>query len=98
MFSYPLQVHPCRNSLDKVFRGTLTSTPKVAQPDTVGGEAEDDEGNAVDADHAVAEMSQTKHSIITIAVVAGGFTVAYFVNDLQMGSSFSPTFGGEHYC
>lgn len=97
MFSYPLQVHPCRNSLDKVFRGTPFSTPKARLPDTVDDES-DEEGDdvAVDADHAIAEMSQIKHTIITTVVVAGGFTVAYFVSDLQMGLSSRPALGAEN--
>jgi hypothetical protein len=90
MFSYPLQVHPCRNSLDKVFRGTPVSTPKARLPDTAGDESDEEEDDgAVDLDHAITEMSQTKHTVITTVVVAGGFTVAYFVNNLQMGLSLA---------
>ncbi|EGN96736.1 hypothetical protein SERLA73DRAFT_140480 [Serpula lacrymans var. lacrymans S7.3] len=79
LFSYPLQVHPCRNCLDKVF---YAATPIKH---TSGGDAEDEE--VVD-DHAGAEMTLFKHTVLTTAIIASGFLVAYFVDDLQMVLSF----------
>jgi hypothetical protein len=31
------------------------------------------------------EMTQLKHNLLTFAVVGGGFTIAYFVDNLEMG-------------
>ncbi|KAG8960008.1 hypothetical protein FRC03_007202 [Tulasnella sp. 419] len=87
MFSYPLQVHPCRNCLDKVF----ARQPKQP-PSPPNREIEDDEEDdtAMDDGHGGAphEMSLWKHSVLTSAIVVGGFSIAYFVNDLQMGQCF----------
>lgn len=76
MFSYPLQVHPCRNCLDKVFH-----MGHVVKAVTEGeeGEVEDEHGGSPD-------MSPLKHVLLTIAIVVSGFTIAYFVDDLQMGT------------
>ena len=35
-------------------------------------------------------MSPLKHTLLTIAIVASGFTIAYFVDDLQMGTPRVP--------
>lgn len=80
LFSYPLQVHPCRNSLDKVFH------PAYVQP-PVKTISEDDEETTDDADdeHGHVDMSTFKHTLLTSAIVASGFTIAYIVDDLQMG-------------
>lgn len=86
LFSYPLQVHPCRNCLDKVFHPGHTSPPVKTLTDSVddedGEEADDEEA---DDEHANTEMSNTKHTILTSAIIASGFTIAYLVDDLQMG-------------
>lgn len=74
MFSYPLQVHPCRNCLDKIFHvGDNTITA-----------AEEEDDDVVD-DHGSGEMSAFKHATLTAAIILSGFTIAYFVDDLQMG-------------
>ena len=75
LFSYPLQVHPCRNCLDKVFHAG----------EAVVAAGQEDE----DTDHASHDMSPFKHTVLTLAIVGAGFTIAYFVNDLQMGKNFS---------
>ena len=75
MFSYPLQVHPCRNCLDKVFHAGEI----VKQTD--GGEPVE-----VD-DHGSGEMSNTKHTVLTLAIIASTFTIAYLVDDLKIGKS-----------
>ncbi len=74
LFSYPLQVHPCRNCLDKVFHAGQV------------GKSDNHEEDDID-EHAVVDMSSLKHSILTAAIVISGFTIAYFVDDLQMGAS-----------
>ncbi|KAG7094069.1 hypothetical protein E1B28_007689 [Marasmius oreades] len=73
LFSYPLQVHPCRNCLDKVFHA---------------GDVAQVQEDVDDFDHASHGISPLKHTLITLAIVASGFTIAYFVDDLQMVLSF----------
>lgn len=75
MFSYPLQVHPCRNCLDKVFHAGHV-LPKNGNLEEI--EVEDEHGGSPD-------MSPLKHTLLTVAIIASGFTIAYFVDDLQMG-------------
>jgi len=74
LFSYPLQVHPCRNCIDKVFH--FGSANDKLEDDTVEDE------------HAPGEMSPLKHTLLTTAVVFGGFSIAYFVDNLEMVLSF----------
>jgi hypothetical protein len=73
LFSYPLQVQPCRNCLDKVFHfGSAIESDKTDE-------------DVVEDEHRPGEMTQLKHTLLTSAVVAGGFSVAYFVDNLEMG-------------
>jgi hypothetical protein len=78
LFSYPLQVHPCRNCLDKVFHAGH-SPMKVVREDNEEDEEE------VDDEFAPTDMSSLKHTLLTTAIIAGGFAVAYVVDDLKMG-------------
>ncbi len=87
MFSYPLQVHPCRNCLDKVFRAGQVTKPIVA--------ADDDDDEPEDEHHASHDMTPLKHTVLTIAIVAGGFSIAYFVDDLKMGESTAAATGAR---
>jgi len=87
MFSYPLQVHPCRNCLDKIFH----LGNKVAKSPQTGDEDEDD--IPVVDEHGPGGMSTFKHAILTVAIVVGGFAIAYFVDDLQMGEPLHATHG-----
>ena len=80
MFSYPLQVHPCRNCLDKVFHAG-----HVAHVKTASGEEDPDEIEIEDEHGGNSDMSPLKHTLLTVAIIASGFTIAYFVDDLQMG-------------
>lgn len=82
MCSYPMQVHPCRNCLDKVFGHTKYIAPSAE-------DESDDTLDVGDVDHAPSEMSTTKLVVITTVVVTLGYGVAYFVNDLQMGELLS---------
>jgi amino acid permease len=75
LFSYPLQVQPCRNCLDKVFHFSSA------------GEKVEDE--AVEDEHGTGDMTPLKHTLLTAVVVTGGFMVAYFVDNLEMGVSTS---------
>lgn len=97
LFSYPLQVHPCRNCLDKVFHAGAHPVPAaVVKPvrgqddatlvdgsDNADGFDEDEVEE--DLDHASTEMSPLKHTLLTFVIVTSGFCIAYFVDDLQMG-------------
>src|ERR1700729_3173272 len=78
LFSYPLQVHPCRNCLDKVFHFGQSVRPIAEGNDEEEEEEEDD-------DHGHGEMSKLKHVLLTAAIVISGFTIAYVVDDLQIG-------------
>ncbi|KXN92411.1 Vacuolar amino acid transporter 5 [Leucoagaricus sp. SymC.cos] len=79
LFSYPLQVHPCRNCIDKVLHPEHIDSPK-----SILNEEEDE---IVD-DHAGKELSTLKHSLITTAIIVSGFTVAYKIDDLRLVLSF----------
>jgi len=84
LFSYPLQVLPCRDCLDKVFHaGHAQALVKPSE------EGEDDEGADVGDEHGSSDMSSVKHAILTSVIIACGFTVAYFVDDLRI-SKYSP--------
>ncbi|KIK08887.1 hypothetical protein K443DRAFT_671943 [Laccaria amethystina LaAM-08-1] len=88
LFSYPLQVHPCRNCLDKVFH-TAHVAPPVKPVIVEDGDAEDEpEDDENEDDHGHVEMSTLKHTLLTTGIIASGFTVAYFVDDLRMVLSF----------
>ncbi|KJA28074.1 hypothetical protein HYPSUDRAFT_34403 [Hypholoma sublateritium FD-334 SS-4] len=87
LFSYPLQVHPCRNCLDKIFHsGHVAEAPKA------DSETEDeDEGEPNEDEHGHgphAEMSKFKYTALTSAIIIGGFTIAYLVDDLQIVLAF----------
>ena len=83
LFSYPLQVHPCRNCLDKVFH--FGQSLNADKPIVHGDEEEDEEE---DDDHGHSEMSKLKHFLLTMAIVVSGFIIAYIVDDLQIGTYF----------
>jgi amino acid permease len=85
LVSYPLQVHPCRNCLDKVFHAGHAHKP-LPTSETQAVIAEGDETD--DDPHASSEMSSTRHTAITAAIIASGFTIAYFVNDLRLVLAF----------
>lgn len=80
MFSYPLQVHPCRNCLDKVFHPNNKVTKSALTDD------EDEDVSVVD-EHGTGDMSTFKHVVLTVLITVSGFVIAYFVDDLQMGES-----------
>lgn len=78
LFSYPLQVHPCRNCLDKVFHAGHILPAKISSLD-------DSEEAEIEDEHGGPDMSPLKHTLITLGIIICGFTIAYFVDDLQMG-------------
>jgi hypothetical protein len=82
LFSYPLQVHPCRKCLDKVFQ-TREPPHQPKRVPTIDGE------ESVDVDdelHSPSDMTPFKHAVLTTAIVASGFTISYFVSDLKIGT------------
>lgn len=79
LFSYPLQVHPCRNCLDKVFHD---GEALIHHKPVIDG---DDESDAFDMDHVPHDITPLKHTLLTAAIVACGFAIAFFVDDLQLG-------------
>jgi hypothetical protein len=79
LFSYPLQVHPCRNCLDKVFHPNHPPVKAITE------DSEEEAEEEVDDEFAHTDMSSLKHTLLTSAIIAGGFTVAYIVDDLKMG-------------
>ncbi|KAG8785522.1 hypothetical protein FRC15_001207 [Serendipita sp. 397] len=85
LFSYPLQVHPCRNCLDKIVEAAFPT--KKLQPVRVTESVEEDDD--VDYDHgAHDEASPLRHTLLTAVIVICGFTTAYFVSSLQIVLSF----------
>ena len=72
-FSYPLQVQPCRNCLDKIFQGGPLIKREL-------GEDEED----LD-EHAGGDMPVLKHSLLTGAIILLGFIISYNMDDLQLG-------------
>jgi Transmembrane amino acid transporter protein len=83
LFSYPLQVLPCRNCLDKLFHMGEQST-KQSDEGEEESEAEDT-SEAVEDEHVDTHMSFGKHSALTSAIIVSGFLIAYFVDDLKIG-------------
>jgi len=89
LFSYPLQVHPCRNCLDKIFHAGQHAAIKPAAASGEEQNDDDEDGDdGIDEDHASAEMSPLKHTLLTAAIIISGFTIAFFVDDLKMVLSF----------
>jgi len=85
LFSYPLQVHPCRNCLDKVFHPGHVVVPVN---DPVDEEEEEEEENKDhDGDEHTSEMSAVKHLLLTTGIVFSGFFIAYLVDDLRLGKA-----------
>ncbi|KAF9506393.1 hypothetical protein BS47DRAFT_1378132 [Hydnum rufescens UP504] len=89
LFSYPLQVHPCRICLDKIlpFKGYTLSSKSAESCDAENEETEEEEEN-LSAHGAVHELTPLRHTILTYLIVVPGFLVAYFVDDLQLVLSF----------
>ena len=100
MFSYPLQLHPCRICLDKVvlaiFGGDKDGRIAVQTTEEEAAlheENNEDEDSASDAGHdhgAHDEPSPLRHTLLTAAIVIPGFVIAYFVDSLQRGEFLLP--------
>jgi len=79
LFSYPLQVHPCRNCLDKVFHLDPVQEKRMVV---------DEDESIADNAHTESEMSTLKHSLLTTTIVTLGFATAFVVDDLRLVLSF----------
>src|SRR5258708_7740042 len=79
MFSYPFQVHPCRNCLDKVFYLGSDQEKRVVE----AAEAEDE--SIVADEHAGSDMSALKHILLTTGIITLSFATAFMVDDLKLG-------------
>ncbi|TIB69242.1 hypothetical protein E3Q22_02053 [Wallemia mellicola] len=76
--SYPLQVHPCRNSLDKVIRTKSEKEKALASQDE---DSEDDE-------IIKHPPSKTKHTILTISILLLTWAVSMVVTQLDKVLAF----------
>lgn len=76
LFSYPLQVHPCRSCIDKVLH-----PDRIDSHSTV---AVGDEGEIID-DHPNKELSTLSHTLLTTVIIVSGFMIAYIIDDLRLG-------------
>ena len=85
LFSYPLQVHPCRNCLDKVFHPEHVRSHKVGD-DNDETEEEDEVEPGGDEHGHLGQLSTFKHFALTTAIVFSGFAIAFFVSDLKLGT------------
>lgn len=93
LFSYPLQVHPCRTCLDKVFDPKDSSAAQKAV--VAHNDEEDDSDEQPDPDHGSSDMSAFKHTVLTSCIVAFGFLIAYHVDDLRLGTWLGNTTAGS---
>jgi len=79
--SYPLQVHPCRNCLDKVFHSPSVPADHVHRVQSADEPEVEDE-------YSPDVMSTWKHSVLTAGIVIAGYSIAWFVDDLKLVLSF----------
>ncbi|UZJ52188.1 hypothetical protein CBS101457_001508 [Exobasidium rhododendri] len=106
--SYPLQVHPCRAALDKIFsRHSTTHAANDARNGLGEGSYRDDEqaaGEDVDSDSGVVgERGQTTHQeedmslqklcILTCLILVSTFLIAILVDDLGLVLGFVGSVG-----
>lgn len=82
MSSYPIMVPTCRTCLDKIFRSSSPAS-NIIRPG----------GNNVPDRRGLGEMSTPKHAVLTVGIVLGTFTIAYFVDNLEIVLSLSGATG-----
>jgi amino acid permease len=87
LFSYPLQVHPCRNCLDKVFHPDHVVVP-VKNTTDEDEEEEDNDRVGDEHGHGHGGMTGLKHFLLTTGIILGGYIIAYSVDDLRLVLSF----------
>jgi len=74
LFSYPLQVHPCRSCIDKVLH-----------PDRIDSHTTMAAAGEVIDDHPGKELSTLSHTLLTTVIIVFGFMIAYMIDDLRLG-------------
>ena len=81
MFSYPLQVHPCRASVDAVlkWRPTKRSESPSASPSSVAPLLAGKSGHTTRGDG----MGETRFAAITTAIIVLSYVVAMTVSSLE---------------
>lgn len=71
--------------MDKVFHPDHSVPHRVKPVANADDEEEEEEEDGAEDDHAHAEMSTLKHSVLTTAIIISGFIIAYLVDDLRLG-------------
>ena len=69
--------------------------PPMRAPISSGASEPGEDEEPEDEHHPSHDMTPLKHTLLTVAIVASGFTIAYFVDDLKMGASFCSLFDGR---
>lgn len=88
LFSYPLQLHPCRNSLDKVFRSRSKEGALVVGR-SEGGDGDDTD---VDEDHGSADdIPLGKFVTLTSVILLVTFVISMLVSQLELVCSLLPS-------
>lgn len=85
-FSIPLQVHPCRASIDAVLKWRPNSAQSNGgQPNSAGGGRPllNNSGPPARSDHATAPMSDLRFAILTSIILVLGYLVALSVTSLE---------------
>jgi amino acid permease len=84
LFSVPLQVHPCRASLDTVLRFRFAKTgADRGRSVSPGGRPLLTGGPAPRADHAPTPMSELRFALITTLILVASYITAMYVKSLD---------------
>ncbi|TIB06657.1 hypothetical protein E3P96_00205 [Wallemia ichthyophaga] len=92
--SYPLQVHPCRNSLDKIISSAKTTKPEWQQREGDEDEHRDDQVGDSDGEDANDEFkippppSPLRHSTLTVLILFFTWSIAMMVSQLDKVLAF----------
>ncbi|KAL1296723.1 hypothetical protein AAFC00_000194 [Neodothiora populina] len=85
MFSYPLQVHPCRASVDAVLKWRPSSSRRSNQNNASGSPSRASLLSQSPATQATrGEMGETRFAAITTAIIILSYIVAMTVSSLEM--------------
>ncbi|KAL1895962.1 hypothetical protein Cpir12675_003002 [Ceratocystis pirilliformis] len=83
-FSIPLQVHPCRASIDAVFKWRPNANSREhARPGSAAGRSLLNPSAAAVSDHPVGSMSDVRFALITTALLVASYTTAINVTSLD---------------
>lgn len=84
MFSYPLQVHPCRASVDAVLKWRPTAVSRQNSPNLGSPSRNSLLGQGNGAAGRRTEMGETRFAAITTFVIVLSYIVAMTVSSLQV--------------